>query len=194
MMKLAISHAAKPPSLCDSVSSFTPHLKMPIEFACSKCKKKLKVKDELAGKKIKCPGCSSPVAVPATAAETVPADVTAEDSIAKLNLKKFRVKPVDLEEDEDLDLEQLEGAVVLRKKRELAATAKPPSEPLMPLDWILGLICFPAALIMAIVLLIQGKRSRGLKVLLLSFGMLLFAIGLFVLFLVAGVFAALQQR
>ena len=167
---------------------------MAIEFSCPKCKKKLKVKDELAGKKIKCPGCGSPAAVPAAAAEKVPADAGAEDSIAKLNLKKFRGKAVDLEEDEDLDLEGLEGAVVLRKRREDMATAKPPTEPLMPLDWILGLLCSGIALIMAIVFLIQGKRSRGLKLLALSLGMIAFEIAVLILFFVAGVFAALSAQ
>ena len=35
-----------------------------IAFSCSACQKKLSVKDELAGKKGKCPGCGQPVAVP----------------------------------------------------------------------------------------------------------------------------------
>ncbi len=37
---------------------------MPIVVAC-KCQKKLRVKDELAGKKIKCPGCGDVLVVPA---------------------------------------------------------------------------------------------------------------------------------
>jgi len=35
-----------------------------IEFSCSGCSKKLKAKDTLAGKKIKCPACGAPVKVP----------------------------------------------------------------------------------------------------------------------------------
>src|SRR5688572_4689473 len=43
-----------------------------ISFTCSHCGKKLKVKDELAGKKVKCPGCAQSVSVPeqATGAES----------------------------------------------------------------------------------------------------------------------------
>src|SRR5690349_15534846 len=37
---------------------------MPILVAC-KCGKKLRVKDELAGKRVKCPGCAQVVTVPA---------------------------------------------------------------------------------------------------------------------------------
>ena len=36
-----------------------------IQFACEHCGKKLKVKAELAGKKVKCPGCAQAARVPA---------------------------------------------------------------------------------------------------------------------------------
>jgi DNA-directed RNA polymerase subunit RPC12/RpoP len=36
-----------------------------ISFPCGNCNKQLKVNDELAGKKVKCPGCGHPVVVPA---------------------------------------------------------------------------------------------------------------------------------
>jgi hypothetical protein len=39
-----------------------------IAFACPSCQKKLSVKDELAGKKVKCPGCGQVMAVPQAAA------------------------------------------------------------------------------------------------------------------------------
>jgi hypothetical protein len=39
---------------------------MPIEVACS-CGKSLQVPDQLAGKKVKCPACETPLAVPASA-------------------------------------------------------------------------------------------------------------------------------
>ena len=42
-----------------------------ISLPCDSCNKQLKVKDELAGKKVKCPGCGQPVVVPALA--TTPA-------------------------------------------------------------------------------------------------------------------------
>jgi serine/threonine protein kinase len=41
-----------------------------ISFTCGSCQKKLSAKDELAGKKVKCPGCQIPVAVPALGAAT----------------------------------------------------------------------------------------------------------------------------
>jgi len=36
-----------------------------ISFPCPQCTKPLKVKDELAGKRVKCPACGQPIAVPA---------------------------------------------------------------------------------------------------------------------------------
>ena len=38
---------------------------MAISFACPSCEHRLKVKDDLAGRKVKCPGCGSGVVVPA---------------------------------------------------------------------------------------------------------------------------------
>jgi serine/threonine protein kinase len=45
----------------------------PINFACASCGKSLKVKAELAGKKIKCPGCGKMVAAPALSQSAEPA-------------------------------------------------------------------------------------------------------------------------
>jgi phage FluMu protein Com len=42
---------------------------MPITFSCNSCNKKLRVKDELAGRKVKCPGCATVLQVPATSTE-----------------------------------------------------------------------------------------------------------------------------
>lgn len=41
---------------------------MPIEFACSSCGKRLRVKDAAAGKRVKCPGCETLLRVPGGAA------------------------------------------------------------------------------------------------------------------------------
>jgi hypothetical protein len=45
---------------------------MPISLACPKCQKRLRIKDELAGKRVRCPGCGSLLPVPAPA-EPAPA-------------------------------------------------------------------------------------------------------------------------
>jgi len=50
-----------------------------IAFSCTHCSKQLKVKDELAGKKAKCPGCGQPVVVPALAAATSISPVPSPD-------------------------------------------------------------------------------------------------------------------
>jgi serine/threonine protein kinase len=42
-----------------------------LTFACPGCQKKLSVKEELAGKKDKCPGCGQPLIVPAAAAPSL---------------------------------------------------------------------------------------------------------------------------
>jgi hypothetical protein len=37
---------------------------VPVEFTCDKCDRDIRVRDELAGKRVKCPGCSETVSVP----------------------------------------------------------------------------------------------------------------------------------
>src|SRR5262245_33867569 len=43
-----------------------------IAFTCTHCGRNLKVKDELTGKKVKCPGCGKPTAVPELAVSPSP--------------------------------------------------------------------------------------------------------------------------
>jgi DNA-directed RNA polymerase subunit RPC12/RpoP len=40
-----------------------------VKFACGECGKKLEVKLELAGRKVKCPGCGKAVLVPRSRVE-----------------------------------------------------------------------------------------------------------------------------
>lgn len=171
---------------------------MAIEFRCSKCNKKLKVKDELAGKKIKCPSCqeaivvsNSDVKLPKKASKKDEApnpDLNSTELIINLNLDKYKGKAID-PDDEDVNLDELQGAVVRRKKQEEAATAKPPAVPMEPIDWLMGLLCFPVALVFSIVLIARGGRSRGVKVLILSLVMLSFYITVVVLSIMAGALA-----
>ena len=60
-----------------------------ISFACPRCQRRLKVRDEAAGKTAPCPGCEQPVQVPVRApTETVapcspgPTPVNADDTVA----------------------------------------------------------------------------------------------------------------
>lgn len=194
--RLRYSHAYSVPHLVPLRSPFLGELStiMAIEFRCSQCDKKLKVKDELAGKKIKCPGCGDATAVPAAKTaekQELDPELGASDSILNLNLKKFKNRPID-PDDEDVNLDELEGAVVIRKRREQQANAKPPSEPLQPIDWVLGLMCSGIALIFAIVLMSQGKKSRGTKLLVLCLVMFLFYAAVVGLFIFSGVLVALR--
>lgn len=146
---------------------------MAIEFRCGSCQKKLKVKDELAGKRIKCPACSTPIEVPE------PEDPNKKEgdsgpgsteTIINVNLGKFKHKEFDLEEEDSGELEALEGAVAKRSLKMKAVNAPPPSVPLQPIDWVLSVLCVCAAFIYAIVLMVKGQSSRGKKLLLLSLG------------------------
>ena len=50
---------------------------MAIKFTCPHCRKPLRVKDHLAGKKAQCPGCRKPLTVPAAAPLSKPVDLEA---------------------------------------------------------------------------------------------------------------------
>jgi len=54
-----------------------------ILFACGSCNKQIEVKDELAGKSGKCPGCGQPVVVPALAAATPASQADSPDIVVK---------------------------------------------------------------------------------------------------------------
>ncbi len=71
---------------------------MPATFACSGCGFKTKVKDQLAGKKIKCPKCGVPGAVSAGAAAAQ--EEAAPDAFLNVNLGSFQ--DVITEEGEEL--------------------------------------------------------------------------------------------
>ena len=45
---------------------------MPIEVSCPGCGKKLRAPDSVAGKRVKCPQCSTPVPVPSPASGATP--------------------------------------------------------------------------------------------------------------------------
>lgn len=73
-----------------------------ISLSCDHCDKPLRVRDELAGKRIKCPGCGGVVAVPVDADEDAPAPkkkapvrrrVEDDDDDAPRDAKKGPPKP-----------------------------------------------------------------------------------------------------
>jgi len=85
---------------------------MPVSFACSGCGFQTKVKDQLAGKKIKCPKCGAPGAVAALAG---PAEAAESDAFMKVNLDHFQdVVP---EEGEELPPELAPKKPAAKKKK-----------------------------------------------------------------------------
>ncbi len=91
---------------------------MPVPFLCSSCGFQTKVKDELAGKKIKCPKCgvAAVIMVPTK-------DEGSSSDLMQVNLDQFQ--DVASEEDEELN----PSAV---KKKAPKKKAKAANEPLSP--------------------------------------------------------------
>lgn len=68
---------------------------MPVVATCTHCSGKVKVKDELAGKSVKCPKCAKPVKVPAQPTETAVAEMPAPPAPkAKTTLPKAAPPPL----------------------------------------------------------------------------------------------------
>jgi hypothetical protein len=103
---------------------------MPVVVNCTKCQKKLKIPDELLGKKVKCPTCSAVFTAEASegVAEDKPAPKPAakkppvEDKDDDVPAPKAKRKPVD-EDDED------EGVSSKPSKRKAAADEDDEDEP-----------------------------------------------------------------
>jgi hypothetical protein len=78
---------------------------MAIKFKCPKCKQELNVKDDLAGKQGKCPGCKSVVTVPSLAAKSRPPAPAAAPRPAR---KRVVEEVVDAEVVDDDDVAEAE--------------------------------------------------------------------------------------
>jgi hypothetical protein len=64
------------------VSRDTPAPNKPISIACSNCKQKLRARPELAGKRVKCPGCQQPIVIPIAEPPPLPAKPAITEPIA----------------------------------------------------------------------------------------------------------------
>ena len=96
---------------------------MPVQTSCADCGKKLRIREELVGKKVKCPGCGTPFVVKAegngtlrsaSAAKSVESNMPMEKVVAKRTAKKAAPPPAD---DEDQD-QTGSSARVQRKKKQ----------------------------------------------------------------------------
>jgi WD40 repeat protein/serine/threonine protein kinase len=106
-----------------------------ITFTCPACKKKLRVKDELAGKRVKCPSCQKPVAIPIPSAAPVSqvqprADHIADEKTlpprAPVGAAAAEPRPKNLAGKESLS--DAEGQTALGARRKGEATQSVPAE------------------------------------------------------------------
>jgi hypothetical protein len=88
---------------------------MPVSLTCTKCKVTLKVRDELAGKKVKCPRCSTALVVPkADEDDFVSVEVVKEERIRDKPPKKTSPRR---DEDEDDRTEHLDDRPSKKTRR-----------------------------------------------------------------------------
>jgi len=75
---------------------------MSVSLTCKGCKSALKVRDELAGKKVKCPRCATVLLVPAKKEEFAPVEVMPEERIRE-SPKGRKSAPTRRDDDEEDD-------------------------------------------------------------------------------------------
>jgi hypothetical protein len=95
---------------------------VPISIQCPTCRKKLKARDDLAGKRVKCPGCGQPVLIPGVdppaTVEVTPTDSQAlidaaiADDAAEISKLLGRVELIVAEDAEESDGDDKAGLVV----------------------------------------------------------------------------------
>jgi len=89
---------------------------MPALFKCNECGFATRVKDELAGKRIKCPKCQAVGSVAAAAAKTKPvSDDESSDNLLSMNLDSFQ--DAEVPEGEILDESQKPSQPKVKKKK-----------------------------------------------------------------------------
>jgi phage FluMu protein Com len=82
---------------------------MPFTIQCSKCQKTLKVPDEAAGKKVRCPSCQEVIAVPAAQKESPPEEaVTPAPAAPTPSTSISKTAAWDNGKDEDDDADKIE--------------------------------------------------------------------------------------
>ncbi|MSQ96025.1 MAG: hypothetical protein EXR98_15920 [Gemmataceae bacterium] len=104
---------------------------MPIDAICPECEKPLRLRDELAGKKIKCPKCSHPFVVPDPANETIPIEAEEESPRPKKTSKR---RSDDDDDDDDDDRP---------RKRQRSRDAEQVSTPREPIFLVTLAMVFP---------------------------------------------------
>ena len=161
---------------------------MSIRVSCDSCGKQLKVRDEAAGKRVKCPDCGSVVQIPepddvldAEAADDNPfagEDISSDGATENRKpcpacgemIVKTAAKCRFCGEIFDPALKKKAKA---KGKKSFITGTDPDSEDMSTGDWVIAIICSNIGCIAGIVWMIQGK-PKGTKMFAVSFGMQIF--------------------
>ncbi len=157
---------------------------MSIKVSCDSCGKELKVRDEAAGKRVKCPDCGSVVQIPepddVLDAETADDNPFAGDDVSSEGAESNRQPCPACGEmivktaakcrycDEIFD-----PALKKKAKGRRSSGASNDGDEMSTGDWVVAIVCSGIGCIAGIVWMIQGK-PKGTKMFLVSFGMQIF--------------------
>lgn len=118
---------------------------MPISLSCPSCDRGLKVKDELAGRKIRCPKCSKVITVPADEEEPVAKSRLSEDED-----ERPRPKQAVRQRDEDEEEEDERPRKKKKKKKKGPGLVR----------YVVGGVVLAALLVVLVVVLIVKNRPE----------------------------------
>lgn len=122
---------------------------MPISLTCPSCDRGLKVKDELAGRKIKCPKCSEVIVVPADEEAVAAGKSKIKARATEDDDERPRSKKVEREEEDDEQEEEEERPRKKKKKKKKGAGV---------LRYVIGGVVL-AALIVVLVIILMNKNK-----------------------------------
>lgn len=164
---------------------------MSIKVSCDSCGKDLKVRDEAAGKRVKCPDCGSVIRVPQAEAPEDAVDAESADDDDPWGGEDLKSSGKALEPRKPCPAcgemiiktagkcrfcgEILDPALkkkVKKKKRSSSYSGGFDDDDMSVGDWVVALICSGIGCIAGIVWMIQGK-PKGTKMFLVSFGMVI---------------------
>lgn len=133
---------------------------MPFSLTCSECGKRLKARDELAGKLLPCPHCGKKVQIP-QADEDVAAYLLQDETPAQAPTSSAASEPASAEEDEQIPVRRKPARPVTKAPEIKSLPPLTTNEPplwLRHLHWLLVLALLP----LAFSLLSEGdKEERG---------------------------------
>jgi DNA-directed RNA polymerase subunit RPC12/RpoP len=139
-----------------------------IEFECEECERVLRVKDEHAGRRIKCPGCGARITIPDDDDFDEEEELVSDDLDDLFESERPTRRPPRSQRPERGSTAG-RGKPKRRRPVERGRVSERAEGELDAMDWLLIVLCGGIACIVGIVACIQGDTERGIKMIVYPF-------------------------